>query len=336
MGNRILISPSSFGKENPSPLNSLRDAGYEVVLNPHGRKLTEDEVVNLVVEAKPVGMIAGVEPLTARVLDQAKDLKVISRCGIGLDNVDLNAARSKGIAVLNTPDAPTEAVAELTIGLIFDLLRRISFLDRELRKGDWRKETGSLLRDKRVGIVGLGRIGKKVAQLLLALGAKVAGTDIKPDFDWLQANQVPLVGLQELLRGSQILCLHVSYTAGNKHLIGKKEMEAMRKGAYLLNVSRGGVVDEDALYLLLSNGHLSGAALDVFDQEPYTGPLTRLDNVVLTPHIGSYAREARLEMEMQAVKNLLSVLNPHKGNDSERHPLGNSGRRDTIIRRGKR
>jgi D-3-phosphoglycerate dehydrogenase len=336
MGNRILISPSSFGKENPSPLDALRDAGYEVILNPHGRKLTEDEVVNLVLEAKPVGMIAGVEPLTARVLEQAKDLKVISRCGIGLDNVDLNAARSKGIAVLNTPDAPTEAVAELTIGLIFDLLRRISFLDRELRKGNWRKETGSLLRDRRVGIVGLGRIGKRVAQLLVALSAKVAGTDIKPDFEWLQANQVPLVSLEDLLKESEILCLHVSYTADNKHLIGKKEMGAMREGAYLLNLSRAGVVDEGALYLMLASGHLSGAALDVFDQEPYNGPLTKLDNVVLTPHIGSYAREARLEMEMQAVKNLLSVLNVHKSGGHGKHLLENSNRGDAEIQRGER
>ncbi|MCL0102756.1 phosphoglycerate dehydrogenase [Dehalococcoidia bacterium] len=306
---RILITTSSFGKEDSSAIKLLQDAGYEVILNPYGRRLSEGEVLNLVLELKPVGIIAGLEPLAARVLEQAEDLKVISRCGIGLDNIDLNAARSRGIAILNTPDAPTQAVAELTVGLIFDLLRRISFLDRELRKGNWRKETGSLLQGRKVGIVGLGRIGKRVAELLLALGAKVAGTDVKPDFKWLQTNQVPLVSLDELLKESEILCLHVSYAADNKHLIGKREIEAMRKGAYLVNLSRGDVVDEDALYLALTNGHLSGAVLDVFYQEPYTGPLTKLNNIILTPHIGSYARESRLEMEMQAVKNLLSVLN---------------------------
>ena len=309
MKDKVLITTSSFAKEGRSSLKLLHGAGYEVILNPYSRKLTENEVLTLLLETKPVGIIAGVEPLTARVLRQAEGLKVISRCGIGLDNVDLNAAKDRGIVVLNTPEGPTQAVAELTVGLIFDLLRRISFLDRELRKGNWRKETGSLLQGKKVGIIGLGRIGKRVAELLLALGAKVSGAEIKPDFQWLKMNQVQLISLEEILKESEILCLHISYTEGNKHLIAQEEIEAMRKGAYLLNLSRGNIVEEDALYKALTSGRLSGAALDVFDQEPYTGPLTTLDNVILTPHIGSYAKESRLKMEMQAVKNLLSVLN---------------------------
>ncbi len=305
---RILITTSSFGKDDISPLNLLKEAGYETVINPYGRKLTEDEVLDLLLEVKPVGIIAGVEPITARVLQQAEGLKVISRCGVGVENVDLTTARSLGIAVTNTPNAPTQAVAELTIGLTFNLLRRISFLDRELRKGNWIKETGSLMRGKKVGIIGLGHNGKRVAEMLLALGAKVSGTDVQADSAWLQTNQVPLVSLEELLQQSEILCLHVSHTVSNKQLIGKKEIEAMPKGACLINTSRGEVVDHDALYSMLSNGHLSGAALDVFDHEPYTGPLTRLDNVILTPHIGSYAREARVEMEIQAAENLIEGL----------------------------
>ena len=305
---RILITTSSFGKDDPSPLNLLQNAGYEAIINPYGRRLTEDEVLDLLSEVKPVGMVAGVEPITARVLQQAEGLKVISRCGVGLENVDLNAAGSLGITVTNTPDGPTEAVAELTIGLIFNLLRMVSFLDRELRKGNWIKRTGGLVRGKKVGIIGLGRIGKEVAEMLLALGAKVAGTDIQPDYEWLQKNQIPLVSLEELLKQSEILCLHLSHKPDNKHLIGRKEMEAMPKGAYLINTSRGEVIDHDALYSMLTNGHLSGAALDVFDHEPYTGPLTKLDNVILTPHVGSYAREARVEMEIQAAENLIAGL----------------------------
>lgn len=309
--NRILITPSIFGKDDPLPLNLLQNAGYEAIVNPYGRRLTEEEVLNLIVEVKPVGMVAGVESLTARVLRQAKGLKAVSRCGIGVENVDLDAARSLGITVTNTPDAPTQGVAELTIGLILNLLRKVSFLDRELRKGNWIKETGSLVRGKEIGIIGLGRIGKRVADMLLALGAKLAVTDIQPDYEWLQKTQVPLVSLEELLKQSEILCLHVSHKPNNKHLIGRKEIEAMPKGAYLINTSRGEVIDHDALYAMLANGHLSGAALDVFEQEPYTGPLTGLDNVILIPHIGSYAKETRLEMETQAVKNLLSALNAH-------------------------
>jgi len=305
---RILITTTSFAKEDISPLDLLQKAGYETIINPYRRKLTEEEVLNLILEVKPVGMIAGVEPITARVLQEAKGLKVVSRCGVGLESVDLDAARSLGIAVTNTPDAPTEAVAELTIGLILNLLRKISFLDRELRKGNWTKETGSLVRGKKVGIIGLGRIGKRVAEMLSALRAKVAGTDIQPDYEWLQKNQVPLVSLEELLKQSEILCLHVSYAVSKEQLIGRKEMEAMPKGACLINTSRGEIIDHDALYSMLTNGHLSGAALDVFDHEPYTGPLTKLDNVILTPHVGSYAREARVEMEIQATENLIAGL----------------------------
>lgn len=318
---RILITTSVFGKDDSAPLSLLQEAGYETVTNPYKRKLTEDEVLDLLLQIKPPGMIAGLEPITARVLQQAAGLKAISRCGIGLDNVDLNAAGSLGIVVTNTPDGPTAAVAELTIGLIFNLLRKISFLDREIRKGNWTKETGSLLQGRKVGIIGLGRIGKRVAETLLALGAKVSGTDIEPDQEWLRKNPVSLMSLEELLKQSEILCLHVSYAGSNEHLIGKKEMEAMAKGAYLVNTSRGEVIDHDALYSMLTSGHLSGAALDVFDHEPYTGPLTRLDNVILTPHIGSYARETRLEMEMQAVKNLLRALNADRDNEPEKPNL---------------
>ena len=316
---KILITTSIFGKDDPAPLTLLQDAGYEAVVNPYRRKLTEDELLDLLLQFKPVGMIAGLEPITARVLEQAYGLKAVSRCGIGLDNVDLTAAARLGIAVTNTPDAPTQAVAELTIGLIFNLLRRISFVSGELAQGRWTKETGSLVRGKRVGIIGLGRIGKRVAEMLLALGARVAGTDIQPDHEWLRKNSVALLGLEALLKQSEILCLHLSQTTSSGHLIGRKEMEAMPAGAYLVNTSRGEAIDQDALYAMLTGGHLAGAALDVFDQEPYTGPLTGLNNVVLTPHVGSYAREARLEMEMQAVRNLLGVLSAG-GNDRSPKP----------------
>jgi len=307
----ILITTSSFAKDDISPLDLLRKAGYEIITNPYRRKLTEEEVLNLILEVKPVGMIAGVEPITARVLQKAEGLKAISRCGVGLESVDLDAARSLGITVTNTPDAPTQAVAELTIGLIFNLLRKISSLDRELRKGNWKKEMGRLVQGKKVGIIGLGRIGKRVAEMLLALGVKVAGTDIQPDYEWLKKNKAPLVSLEDLLKQSEILCLHVSHTVSKEHLIGRKEIEAMPKGAYLINTSRGEVIDHDALYSVLTSGHLAGAALDVFDHEPYTGPLTRLDNVILTPHIGSYAREARVEMEIQSAENLIEGLRKH-------------------------
>lgn len=305
---RILITISSFGKEDSSPLNSLRDAGYEVMTNPYGRRLSEDEVLNLVLEVKPVAMIAGLEPLTAQVLERAENLKVISRCGIGLDNVDLNAARSRGITVLNTPDAPTRAVAELTIGLILAGLRYIVEADTAIRSGQWKRPMGRLLGEQTLGIIGCGRIGSAVAELVKPFGAKLLGYD--PYINGHRTTR--LVSLDKLLADSDVVSLHLPYGESTHHLVDRQWLSKMKKGALLINTSRGGIVDEDALYEAIVSGHLGGACVDTFETEPYTGPLANLPQVVLTPHIGSYAREARINMERQAVNNLLSVLSAQR------------------------
>lgn len=310
MKEKILISPSSYGNCGDEPLELLAREGYQVVMNPLGRKMTPPEVIELGKDCS--GIIAGVELLDSPVLGALPNLRCISRCGVGTDNVDLEKARELGITVMNTPEAPTRAVAELAIGVILDLLRNISRCDREIRRGNWYKGMGSLLLGRKVGILGLGRIGRAVAEMLVKLGAEVSGSDIKPNSKWLAANRVALLGTEELLKENDILSIHVSYS-GEGHLIGNKEIESMKPGAYMVNLSRGGIVDEDALYRALKDRHLAGAALDVFEQEPYTGPLGKLDNVVLTSHIGSYARETRLEMEMQAAKNLIWGLNSLRG-----------------------
>jgi D-3-phosphoglycerate dehydrogenase len=306
MKTKILISPSSFGTCGMQPLELLEKENCEVIMNPFGRKMTAEEVIKFGKDC--TGIVAGDEPLNATVLESLPSLHCISRCGIGMDNVDLERSKELEIAVRNTPDEPTRAVAELTIGVIFDLLRNISYSDRAIRKGNWHKEMGSLLLNKKVGILGLGRIGRTVAELLSGLGAKVFGTDVQPDTKWLATHKVALLPLLDLVRESDIICVHIPYSNDNRHIIGKKELELMKRGAYLINISRGGIVDEDALFQALKSNHLAGAALDVFEQEPYSGPLTKLDNVILTPHIGSYARESRLKMEVRAVENLLEVL----------------------------
>lgn len=311
MQTKILISPTSFGSCGKQPLGLLEKENYEVILNPFERKMTSDEVIKLGKDC--IGIIAGIEPLNARALESLPSLRCISRCGVGTDNIDLKKAKELGIMVRNTPDGPTRAVAELTVGVIFNFLRNISYCDRGIRKGKWYKGMGSLLLNKKVGILGLGRIGRAVAELLLGLGANVTGTDINPDIKWLETNKVSLLTLEDLIKESDILCIHISYSEDNRHIIGKKEIESMKKGAYLVNLSRGGIVDEDALCQALKSGHLSGAAVDVFEHEPYIGPLTELDNIVLTPHVGSYAIESRLKMEMQAVKNLLESLSSLTG-----------------------
>lgn len=298
---KIVITTSSFATYDHSPLDELKKTQIEYTINPYGRKLTSSEVINLAKDAD--GLVAGTEPLNEEVLRKLPELKVISRCGAGLDNVDLEKAKELNIKVYSTPYGPTLAVAELTLGLMLDLLRKITTMDRELRKGVWKKRTGSLLTGKKVGIWGFGRIGQKVAQLLAPLGVEIAYYDIRS-----VEGAIPLKSKNELLSWADIITLHCSANADGKYAIGKSELKLMKNNAWLINASRGGLVDETALYSALQKGKLAGAALDVFENEPYTGPLCELDNVILTPHIGSYAKEGRIQMEMQAVRNLINGL----------------------------
>lgn len=297
---KIAITTTSFGQFDKAPLELLSGRGFEIVLNPHGRKLAGGEVVDLCRDA--IGIVAGTESLDEAVLEQLQILKVISRCGTGMDNVDLKAAERLGIKVLNTPDAPTLAVAELAVGLIISLMRRVCCMDAAVRRGEWKKMMGNQLSGKTVGIIGFGKIGKKTAELLALLGCKIIFYDVAVD---AAQEDFERVGLQGLLGRSDIVVLHVS---SKTEIIGNDELKLMKQGAWIVNLSRGGVVGEDALYHALKEGYLSGAALDVFEQEPYTGPLKDLDNIILTPHIGSYARESRIAMELQAVENLLKGL----------------------------
>jgi D-3-phosphoglycerate dehydrogenase len=308
---KVLIGPSSFGRGGSQPLDLLYEHGYQVVMNPYGRRLTADEVV--VLGQGCVGIIAGLEPLTAEVLARLPGLRCISRSGVGLDNVDLAAARARGIVVRNTPEAPTRAVAELTLGLIIALLRRFPLADRNLRAGVWQKETGSLLLGRTVGIVGLGRIGQMVAEMLMALGCIVCGADPHPDWEWLAQRPIELLELAELLRRSDVVSLHAALPVGSKPLIAAPELALMKRSAVFLNLARSYAVDEEALYEALAEGLIAGAALDVFVEEPYHGRLAELDNVILTPHIGSNTQETKLAMETQAVLNLLEAIGGSDG-----------------------
>lgn len=300
---KIVITTTSFGKYDNLPAELCKAKRFEVILNPFGRKIKSDELVELAKEA--VGLIAGTEPITEAVLLKLPSLKVISRCGAGLDNVDIDAAKRLGIKVFNTPDAPTLAVAELTVGLILNLLRKINQMDASIRNDRWEKLMGNLLFEKKVGIIGFGLIGQKVGELLVAFGVKLAYCDLEPKVCSFNCSEKRF---EEILSWADILTLHLSPSKGCNPIIGMRELGLMKKGGWLINVSRGGVVDEKAIYLSLKEGHLSGVAIDVFEQEPYIGPLKNLDNVILTPHVGSYAKEARIEMEKQAVENLLKGL----------------------------
>lgn len=299
----VSINTSTFAEHNHEPLSKLEKAKIAYSLNPFKRTLKEDEVIQAARDA--IGMIAGTESLTRRVLSQLPQLKVISRCGVGIDNVDLDYAKKRGIKVFATPAAPTDAVAELTIGLMLNLLRQVLPMHQDLRIGVWKKQMGFLLRGKTVGIVGMGRIGQRLAQLLRPFKVEVLYYDIRKV---RPPRGCKAVTLPFLLRKSDIVTLHIAVGNHPKLFIGASELQKIKKGSWFINMARGGAVDEQALYEVLVKGHLSGAALDVFSEEPYQGPLKDLPQVILTPHIGSYALEARVQMELEAVDNLLRGL----------------------------
>jgi len=297
MKSTILITTSSFSADE-------FDENLHIVLNPYGRKLSETEVKELIQIHQPIGMIAGVEPITKSVLKEAKNLKVISRCGIGLDSIDLTAAKELGISVLNTPDAPKEAVAELTLGMILSVLRNISKLDRNIRSGNWKGHKGLLLNGKTIGIIGCGRIGSRLAELFKPFNCVLIGYDpaLKTH------DSISMINLDDLIKYADIITLHLPLTTETKNILSDARIKNLKKDAVIINAARGGLVDEKALYEELKNGHLYGVALDCFEEEPYSGPLKELDNVILSPHMGSSTYETRKIMEINAVKNLMLEL----------------------------
>lgn len=303
---KIQISSSSFGID-VGAIETLKKAGFTVVLNPYNRKPTEDELIELL-DKDIVGLIAGTEKITERVLQNAKSLKVISRYGIGLDNIDLKAAKRRGIIVCNTPDAPTQAVAELTLALILNLYRRIGEVDRNLRSDKWNPLLGRLLFDKTLGIIGLGRIGKTLVKLVQPFKLKIITHEPYPDNEFVSSYGVEQASLEKVLTESDIVSLHAPLTEATYHLICMEELALMKNDAVIVNTARGSLIEEEALIEALEKESIGGVALDVFEGEPYYGKLKNFDNVILTPHIGTYTMETRIKMEREAVDNMLKAL----------------------------
>lgn len=299
----VLVTTSSFGKNSQKSLDILKGKDLSIVINPFCRKLTEEELKGLLSEYRPVGLLAGTEPITESVLEGAKEfLKVISRVGVGWDNIDRESAQKVGILLYRTTGVLSQAVAELTLGMILSALRTIPFQCRQVCNGIWQKGMGGLLQNKVVGVLGFGAIGQRVGELLKAFDANVLYYDpIPKNVSWAKA-----VSFHNLLASADILTIHAS---GSEQILGEKELNFLCKsGVIVVNTSRGGLISEKALYKALISGQVAYACLDVFDQEPYSGPMAKLENVILTPHIGSYAQETRNCMEELAVENLIQGL----------------------------
>jgi D-3-phosphoglycerate dehydrogenase / 2-oxoglutarate reductase len=303
---RILITTFPFGKSGSEPLDLLKSCGHEVVNNPLNRRLKPSEVPDLIKDFDII--IAGTEPYTIDALKGSK-VKAICRVGIGLDNVPLQFCLENGIAVSYTPDAPSQGVAELAVANILNISRLILKSDRSVREGAWNRYLGYLLEELTIGIVGLGRIGQKVVKLLEPFNTNILVSEINPDEDFVGKYKIKLVDKEYLFSHSDIVSLHIPSNKANHHYANRDAMALMKTGSSIINTSRGSVLDEVALYDALVQNHLAGAALDVFEHEPYEGKLTSLDSVIFTAHMGASAQKSRYLMELGAAQDCLNFLN---------------------------
>jgi phosphoglycerate dehydrogenase-like enzyme len=305
----ILVTPTSFGQYDASLKSRLAAAVGRVTWNPTTKPLPAAALAPLLADVD--GFIAGLDAITADVLEAAPRLCVVSRYGVGVDNVDLEASRRLGIIVTNTPGANAAAVAELAIALILGSLRPIAAAMAATRAGGWPRLPGFSLEGRTVGLVGLGAIGRAVAKRLAGFNCRVVAYDPA-----LTKAPEPLAGvctllpLPELLAQSDIVSLHLPALESTARMVNADFLAAMKEGSFLINTSRGELVDEGALLAALQSGHLAGAALDAFQQEPpgADNPLVALSNVIATPHMGAHTDGATSAMGRMALEECLAVL----------------------------
>jgi len=304
----VLVTPTSFGRGDPRLRAELEASVGEVIYNSTGRPLTSPEVAALLPGCD--GYIAGLDTIDAAALAAADRLKVIARYGAGVDNVDLEAARRKGIVVTNTPGANAASVAELTIGLMLALLRSIPCAHERTRAGEWPRLEGLSLEGRTVGLLGLGAVGKQVARRLQGFDCTVLAHDPQPDEAFAREHGVALCSRDELIAASDLLSLHLPLLPATKGLVDAAFLSRMKRGACLINTARGDLVDEEALAAALRAGHLRGAALDTFAQEPPNrdNPLLALPQVIVTPHMGAHSDSAMRAMGWAALRECLAVL----------------------------
>ena len=303
---KVLVSD----KVDESGLKLLEEEGFYVERN---FDITHDELLEKINDFDAI-IVRSRTKVTKEVIENGKKLKVIGRAGVGLDNIDVEEAKKRGIKVVNSPEGPTRAVAELVIALAFNLFRGINKGDSALKEGKWIKKqlVGRELEGKTLGIIGLGRIGRKVAKIACALGLNVLGTDIIK----IQCEYAKFVSLEEVLRNADIISIHVPLTDETRGLIGEKEFEQMKDGVVIINTSRGSIIDEKALYNALQSGKVAGAGLDVFSEEPpqsdFLLNLINHPNVIATPHIGANTKEALQKNSQIIARKIIETLKEQK------------------------
>ncbi len=304
---RVLSTSPTFGHYVTEPVEYLKNHGGELELVPQGKRLSEEELIESAKECD--AMIVGVENITEPIIQASERLKIIAKHGAGVDNIDIEAASSRGIVVINAKGANSDAVADMTIGLFLSMARSIPFADRSVKEGGWPRIIGVQLNGKVLGIIGLGEVGKKVAKRASGFDMKVLAYDIIKDEAFARKWGIAYLSLDRLLAEADFLSVHIPLTPSTRGLISERELRLMKTESILINISRGGIVDEEALYQVLKNKEIRAAALDVFTNEPpRESPLFELDNVIVTPHMGGYTFEALVETGMICVRGIVDVM----------------------------
>ena len=307
----VFVSTYPFDQMGHGILKTLKESGTSVELNRTERKMTSIEVAEAAVDA--VALIAGTEDLR-ELGARTTRLRLIARVGIGLDGVPLEECRRKGIRVCWTPDAVTMAVAEMTVGLMLATSRHLIESDHELRRNVWNRRMGRRLQESKIGLIGFGRVGMKVASLLATFSPReVMVTDImdrSEEVEHLRGGGLNIRSTREseLIEESHIVSLHVPLTSQTARMFDEPTLFSLQRGAILINTARGGIIDERALEKAISEEHLAAAAIDVFEEEPYVGPLTKYENIMLSPHLGSCSIDCRAEMERVAADEVVRFL----------------------------
>jgi D-3-phosphoglycerate dehydrogenase / 2-oxoglutarate reductase len=303
---KVLIAPAPLATVEGPYRDVLREAGFELILPPHRRQLTEPELLAILPGIQ--ASLAGSEPYTAHVLDAHPQLRVIARAGVGYDAVDVEAATARGVAVAIAPDTNQDAVAEHTFCLILGLTKNLISQHLGTKAGGWPRGANLPVRGRTLGIAGLGRIGKAVALRGEAFGMRLLAYEPYPDQSFVAAHKIELVPFERLLAESDFLTLHLPMTAQSKHLINRRTLALMKPSAFLINTARGGLVNEANLLEALRSGRLAGAGLDVFEEEPPgKSPLFDLDNVLVTPHAAGVDLRSRDEMALSAARAIVSL-----------------------------
>ncbi|HIP12815.1 MAG TPA: 3-phosphoglycerate dehydrogenase [Arcobacter sp.] len=305
---KLFVSTHPFGATSKLPMELIENNSLELSKNEHNRKITSKELADDIKDAEV--LIAGTENITEDVFKNAPSLKFISRVGIGLDGIDFELCKKYGVRVAYTPDAPTMAVAELCVSMILDLARKVTYTNNNLKKtSSWNRYMGTLLYGKTVGILGMGRIGKSLVHLLNSFNVKFKVYDIKPDLAFGRLYNVDFVSKQEVLTSSDIISVNIPLKKDTKNYITLKELKLMKKNAILINTARGGIINEEDLYIALKEEYIHSAAVDVFEIEPYIGKLKELDNCILTCHMGASTIDSRTDMEVQALEEVIRYKN---------------------------